>query len=125
MNLQLRAAQARLTPSTADDRAVTEAEKQLIEARLAEARTLEEQIALTNALADIRGQLNEQEQEQYQGLLAYLAAQRELARSFGSNVIGSAIGGSPIYIVNHNNLNGSDPHLWSNNVAFELKALIS
>jgi hypothetical protein len=124
LNWQLEAAQARLTPSQLDDRAVTQKILDMTEARLKEARTLEEQIALTNQLVDLKSQLNQLQSDENSQLIAFLNARREIARSYGSTVLGTALAGTAITVQNFFSAGPSDPHIYSQQLQFELQALV-
>lgn len=124
-DILLAQAQARLTPGVADDRAVTQRLLALTESRLKEATSIEAQIALTNQLVDVRGQLNQLQGQEYSQLIAFLNARRDLARTYASNVLSRYTAGSTINLNMYNQPTPQDPHVWSNQVAFELRALVS
>src|SRR5262249_49754643 len=80
--LQLAQAQARRTPGTLDDRAILQQLYDIAQARLSEAKTIEEQIALTNQLADLEDQLKNTRAEENQELISYLTSLRDIRRQF-------------------------------------------
>src|SRR6185369_17992513 len=95
-------------------------------ARLAEAKTIQEQIALTNQLADLEEQLKNTRAQENQELISYLTSRRELVRQYAGNLYSPSglMGGGGITLNNYFGATPADPHLFSSQVAFDLGALV-
>jgi hypothetical protein len=127
-DLRLAQAQAELTDTPADDRAALVAIRDVTQQRLAQAYAdgntqIEAQIVLVERLASLNAQLNEQRAEESQQLIAYLQARRDLTRTYADTVFSRQFGGTQIVLQNTFANVPDDPHLYSQNLAFELQAI--
>jgi cell wall-associated NlpC family hydrolase len=124
-DLRLRQAQAAGTPTLTDDQMVLRQLRDLTASRLAEADTIEAQITLTERLTDLNRQLNDQRAQENAEVIAFLSNVRGL-RAFQSNVYdpGAALRGTTINVNNTFTQAEGDPHLYSQALAFELRAVI-
>lgn len=127
--LQARKAEAALTESTADDRAVLGDMLSIAQGRLDTARALgdyEGIIKYAGEVKSIKDELKQSEQQRLESIRILSEARQNLYRQFGGNQIsgGFAPTGTVVNVVNNYKTVPLDPHSWSRDVAFELRAAI-
>lgn len=133
--VDIRLAQARAagTPTLTDDRALSQQVLNLTNARLAELEAMTQTTSVMEAEISLIGQRNSLS-DQLRGnlagenaeMIAYLVNLRELSRSYGSNLyVPFGAAGTTINLTNHYAIVPEDPHIYSKQIEFELRALVS